>query len=1264
MRPKRFQPALFSLVFVLLLSLSGPLWAENDGLGPEVPSEARFETEVVDLLSKDLRVAWRELDEIRHAAENSAEPWARDRLTQLSGHLELLESRVWRLDDQELIRKHTELARLAQAMEQDMDHGTVSAHSGERPQGLALGAHCLGAPEVAEGAWALQWRAAGRRAENRAMSGWLRFQAPFEGRFTLQTRRSNTDTRLEVYADCGAAPIAQSDDAYGLAAALSFLSAESEVWWIRVQAQGRGISVLDFQGLSTEQKDYLRRSRAAEKAAGPVASVRSVERSGPQTQLGSGILSGRVTAQADGTSLQGIRVELYQDEGYWQYQGYATSDEHGAYGFSGLEAGEYRVATNQYFPESDYLNQVYPGAECVGVCDIEDGESIELDGVSEVSGIDFALLRGSKISGWVRDESQVGIASVRVEIFGAGQVQIRSDYTDSAGRYSVGGLAAGDYRLKAESSAYRDELWQDVNCQGGCDLSAGDVLILGSEQDVQGIDFELIRLGSVSGRITDELTGEPISFGSVTAYNAGGSWMGSGGSDAQGEYSIRGLPAGDYYLVAEEGDYVDEAWGDVVCEPCDPTTSTPVAVVHNADTSGLDFALQPYGSLTGRITSATDDRPLGNLWVEVYDGTGELVRSVRSYGDGNYELILPAGSYFVAVPDVHDHDAEVWNDQPCIDGICDVSAGDPVVVNPGTETPDIEFSLTEKARISGVVTASSDGSPLTGWMWLYDGSGQLLHTAYLNGLGEYRVVGLEAGTYYLKATSSGYVAEIYDDVPCAPDCDPSTGLALVVTEGQHLQGIDFALDRLGRVFGAVTDLETGLPLGDYDTRITFYDEVGDYFDQLYPNAAGSYSNTHIPPGTYYLRVTRHGYIGRLWQSVDCFPASGDDMCDVTTGTPIVITGNSEIEANVALDRGGSISGTVSSVSSVSSASSANSFLGSSADGAFSMGGDSSVGGITAQVWIYDDTGAFITSQSTTIPGSWSLSGLITGNYFVKTTIYYPRYMDELWDSIPCEADLGFDCDVTTGSPVAVTRGSETSGIDFTLDVVGTISGRLTQSGTGEPIRGQVYAYDSAGSVLAGTYSDAEGYYTLEGLGAGDFYVSTRFISNHMDWVYGGGMCESDCEPLSGTPLSLTLYQQLNGIDFSLEPSRIVRGTVTSLSSGAPIPGVAIDFWRSDGSLWSSSVTGPDGSYENQTLSNGTYYISTDNGSGFVDQIWSGVSCPDGSAHQGLCDVIFQGTLIEVGEEHPVRVIPFDLANSEVLFHSGFENGLLGWTVFP
>ena len=1249
MRFKGFHIPLLSIVFTLILSFQGPARAQTEGIEADARSKALREVEQTQQISEGLRIAWRELDKIRHAAMHpTKKPWAGDRLAKLAQHLELMEAEVWQLDDLSLLRKYKGLARLAQTLQDELEQGMVFSPKGERPRGLQLGSRCTEAPELVEGAWALQAVSKNlSTGESGSVSGWLRFTAPFEGRFTLQTRRSSTDTHLEIFGDCGSASIARSDDAYGLTAALSFSSAEDQVWWVRVQAQGSGISVLDVHGLSAEQESYLRRARAE----GKLAAGDPEQDLGAGSHLGSGTLSGQVTAQDDGSPLPGIRVELFRDSGSWQYQGSTTSDANGDYAFSGLEAGDYRLVTDQYLPDSEYLNQVYPGAHCFEACNLEDGETVVLDGVSEVSGIDLALLRGSTISGWVRDAGQIGIHSARVEVFDSAQTLFRSDYTDSAGRYSIHGLGfGGDYRLKVESSDYRDELWQDVDCQGGCDLSTGDVLTVGPAQDAQGVDFELIRLGSISGRITDDQTGGPISSARVTAYNSAGDSMGSDFANSDGEYLIGGLPAGDYYLVAGESGYVDEAWDNTPCEPCDPTTSTPIAVTHDSDIPGIDLALQPYGSITGRITSATDDRPLLSLWVEAYDAAGAMVSRARSLSHGDYTLFLPPGSYFVAVPDVDDHYAEVWNDRRCVDDICDVLAGDSVAVGVGAEVPDIDFSLSEKAKISGVVSASEGGASLSAWMTVYDSSGQPLQTAYANGFGEYVVEGLDAGTYYLKASESGYLTEVYDDVLCHSGCDPTTGMGLVVTEGQHLQGIDLALDRLGRVFGSVTDLGTGLPLGDegvFNTRLTFYDELGDYFTAVSTNAEGFYSVTNIRPGTYYLRVTRDGYIAKLWQSVDCFPASGSHMCDVTTGDPIVVAGNSAIEANVALDRGGSISGTVSS-----------------ADAALSLG-VGSLDGIPAQVQIYDETGAFINSRYATIPESWSISGLITGNYFVKTTIFHPRYMDELWDGIPCEENLGFNCAVTSGTPVAVTRGSETSGIDFTLDVVGTISGRLTQNGTGEPIPyGLVFAYDAAGSTFTNTQADADGYYTLEGLGAGDFYVSTRYNSNYMDWVYGGGMCETDCEPLSGTPLSLTLYQHLDGIDLALDPSRAVRGTVTSLSTGAPIPGVAIDFWRSDGTLWSTSVTGPDGSFENRGLHDGTYYISTDNGSGFVDQIWSGVSCPDGSAHDGQCDVIFLGTLIEVGEEHPVRVLPFSLANDEVLFRSGFENGLLGWTVVP
>jgi hypothetical protein len=48
------------------------------------------------------------------------------------------------------------------------------------------------------------------------------------------------------------------------------------------------------------------------------------------------------------------------------------------------------------------------------------------------------------------------------------------------------------------------------------------------------------------------------------------------------------------------------------------------------------------------------------------------------------------------------------------------------------------------------------------------------------------------GTYYLVASATGHVAELYDDLPCS-GCDPTSGTAVVVVEGATTGDIDFEL---------------------------------------------------------------------------------------------------------------------------------------------------------------------------------------------------------------------------------------------------------------------------------------------------------------------------------------------------------------------------------------------------------------------------------------------------------------------------------------
>jgi hypothetical protein len=90
-------------------------------------------------------------------------------------------------------------------------------------------------------------------------------------------------------------------------------------------------------------------------------------------------------------------------------------------------------------------------------------------------------------------------------------------------------------------------------------------------------------------------------------------------------------------------------------------------------------------------------------------------------------------------------------------------------------------------RITGRVSDAVTGAPLAATVQLYDLSGSYLGS-YEAQRGDYAVDGLAAGTYFLFAFASswgsGYVGELYDNVPCDPWCEITSGTPVVVIEYQ------------------------------------------------------------------------------------------------------------------------------------------------------------------------------------------------------------------------------------------------------------------------------------------------------------------------------------------------------------------------------------------------------------------------------------------------------------------------------------------------
>ena len=82
----------------------------------------------------------------------------------------------------------------------------------------------------------------------------------------------------------------------------------------------------------------------------------------------------------------------------------------------------------------------------------------------------------------------------------------------------------------------------------------------------------------------------------------------------------------------------------------------------------------------------------------------------------------------------------------------------------------------------------------------YDAAGAYVTSGSTNGAGQYLSnAGLPAGDYYARTfNDSGFVDELYDDIPCPGGCTVTTGTPITVSSGATTSGVDFGLAQGGR----------------------------------------------------------------------------------------------------------------------------------------------------------------------------------------------------------------------------------------------------------------------------------------------------------------------------------------------------------------------------------------------------------------------------------------------------------------------------------
>ena len=932
--------------------------------------------------------------------------------------------------------------------------------------------------------------------------------------------------------------------------------------------------------------------------ATPVVLAAAGVRSGIDFDLDrGGRISGTVTEAGTGTPVADARVAVLDGRGRTVSWGYG--DAAGHYETSeGLPAGSYYVRT---YNSSGYVNEIHPGLPCVASCSITGATPVSVATGATTPGIDFALARGGRVSGTLRDAAtSAPLAGLWVHVGTASGGTLTSGSTDSTGGFvTQDGLPSGTYyAITSNRGGYINELYDDLPC-AGCSLGGGTPIAVTAPGTTADVSFDLQAGGRISGRVTDSASGAPLSGVSISVYNAAGTNVSYATTDAFGNYvTDAGLPAGAYYLRTDNRQgYINVRYPNLACNGsvCPITGGSAVAVTLGATAAGIDFALDAGGRVAGAATDALSALPLEGVSVGIVapDGTWLTSATTNALGLWVSGAGLAAGTYYAYTWNSLGYINQLWNGVPCM-SYCSPVGGTPIPVSLGATTPGVDFALQVGGSVRGTVTDVLSSAPLANVSVSLTSTLGGGGSATTDSLGRYAIVGLPAGSYYAQTgNSQGYINEVYDDIACLPFCNSQAGTPIAVLGGTATSGIDFQLARGGRVAGTVSDAATGLPIGGVSVSIVT--STGSTVASATTDLSGNYlSQAGLPAGSYFV-VTRNsqGYINEVYPGALCVGS-----CNVAAvGTPVTVAAGSTASGiDFALGAGGRVAGHVTDVAS-----------------------GAPIGNVSVRV--SDPTGRSVSSGFTDALGGYlTQEGLPSGTYYLRTSNSV-GFKDELYDDRPC---LG-NCTVTNGTPVAVSIGSTTTGRDFALEAGGRLAGHVYDSASSAPLPSvSIQVVDASGRSVTSGYTDSAGaYLTGTGLPPGTYFARTSNSAGYVNELFGGALCVSGCVVTSGTPIVVSAAGVVSGIDFALDLGGRIGGTVLDASTLAPLSSISIQVFDAAGQYASSGFTDWLGNYLTRDgLPTGSYYLRTSNSVGYVNEIYNGLPCV------GPCDVAF-GTLVAV-----------------------------------
>ena len=844
----------------------------------------------------------------------------------------------------------------------------------------------------------------------------------------------------------------------------------------------------------------------------------------------------------------------------------ATTTSTGVYSITGIAADSYTVWFDNCATSGDYVSQYYNGTAS-GTVFYAGATAIAVATGATVTSINASMALGGSITGTVTDASTGSpLAGICVTATSSAGYVVGSAPSASNGDYVVSGLPSDTYTVQfygCSTSANDVTQYYNATSSGAASLGGATPVAVAAGSTTSGINAAMAVGGSITGTVSDS-TGALIAGICVYA-SSGGALAGSAMTSATGTYALAGLASGNYVVwfancAGSSSTYVTQYYDATSTGTTSYAGATPVAVAAGSTTSGINAAMAVGGSITGTVSDSSG-AAIAGLCVNASSTIGGFGASAVTATNGTYSISgLASGPYVVQFNNctsATDYALEYYNATST--GTPSYASATAVAVSAGSTITAIDAQMVPGGSITGTVSDSS-GTAIAGICVNASSSdGSTSGAAQTAANGTYTISGLAQASYTVQFTDCGstgsYATQYYTGTPGGTGSYWSA-VAVSVTAGAATSSIDAVMGPGGSIAGTVTDSSgTGIA----GVCVYAYATAGGFGGSAETSSSGSYTIEGLATGSY--TVGFSGCAGASAYATAYYSTGGATSSYFGASAVPVTAGSTVSGISAQLSVAGTISGTVTDTSG------------------------NPIAGICANAWSVQ--GPFMGSSPTSTTGTYTISGLATGSYYVgfSSCTNSSDYVTQYYDSTPNGATA-----YAAATAVSVTAGSNTPNVNAQMTVGGSISGTITDA-SGNPVAGICAMAVTGGFGMGSPPSGVDGTYELNGLASGPYTVeffgcgaTTSYASQFYTGSAGGSASASNALVVTVTAGVLT-----TGINAVMAAGGSISGAVTD-ASGAPLAGICVYAYTTSNTFGGFQTSAADGTYVISGLAAGSYDV--------------------------------------------------------------------------